>query len=189
MGTKTISFFVLDDESYLITDQYLFGSKWYNYSYNYYNINVNNILPDEKRDNEHVIRYNDKYKSAIAPLQLKIKHFSGEIEIFTNDDKVMFIYSDDKELFKKCREIWNKITKLIGINNAPDFVKTNSNDDEFIMVDVHENTSFIEDNYENELVIVVDSVFNEYSKTLIQAKKHKCTQKKHMINAYIPRSF
>ena len=103
----------------------------------------------------------------------------------------MFIYSDEKELFKKCREIWHRITKLIGINNALDFVKTNANDDEFIMVDVHENTSFIEGHYENEFVIVLDSVFNKYPKTLlIQAKKkHKCTQKKHMINAYIPRFF
>ena len=37
----------------------------------------------------------------------------------------MFIYNDDKELFRKCREIWNKITELIGINNAPDFVENN----------------------------------------------------------------
>ena len=38
------------------------------------------------------------------------------------------------------------------------------------MADVHENTSFIEGNYENELVIVLDSVFNKYPNTLIQAK-------------------
>ena len=30
----------------------------------------------------------------------------------------MPIHSDDKELFRKCREIWNKITQLIGTNNA-----------------------------------------------------------------------
>ena len=40
----------------------------------------------------------------------KTNNFSGKIEIYTNDDKVMFIHSDDKELFKKCREIWNRIT-------------------------------------------------------------------------------
>ena len=45
----------------------------------------------------------------------------------------MFIHSDDKELFKKFRKIWNRITKLIGINNTPDFVRTTSNGDEFIM--------------------------------------------------------
>ena len=112
------------------------------------------------------------------------------MEIYTNDDKVMFVYSDDERLFKECRGIWNRITKLISINNAPDFVKTNSNDDEFIMTDVHENTSFIEGNYENELAIVLDSVFNEYPETLlIQAKKHKSTRKTHKINACITRLF
>ena len=70
----------------------------------------------------------------------------------------MFIHSDDKELFKKFRKIWNRIAKLIGINNTPAFVRTTSNDDEFIIADVHEHTSFIEGNYENELVIVLDSV-------------------------------
>ena len=38
-----------------------------------------------------------------------------------------------KSFFKKCKEIWNRITKLIGINNVLDFVRTYSNDDEFIM--------------------------------------------------------
>ena len=58
------------------------------------------------------------------------------------------------------------------------------------MVDLYENTSFIEGNYENELVIVLDSVFDEYPQALlIQAKKRKCTQKKHMINALITRLF
>ena len=47
---------------------------------------------------------------------------NSKMEIYTSDDKVMFIYSDDEELFKKCRKIWNKITKLIGINNASGFV-------------------------------------------------------------------
>ena len=59
----------------------------------------------------------------------------------------MSIESDDKELFKKIREIWNKIIELIGINNAKDFVKNTIDDDEFIMVDLHKNTSFIEGNY------------------------------------------
>ena len=34
----------------------------------------------------------------------------------------MFIYNDDKEFFGKCREMWNKIIELIGINNPIDFV-------------------------------------------------------------------
>ena len=83
----------------------------------------------------------------------------------------MFIYNDDKEFFRKCREIWNKITELIGINNPRDFVETDLDydDDEFIMVDVHENTSFVfENNYRyghNKVVIVLHSVINDYLKT------------------------
>ena len=47
------------------------------------------------------------------------------------------------------------------------------------MVDVYENTGFIEGNYENELVIVLDSAFEKYPQALlIQAKKHKCTHNK-----------
>ena len=78
----------------------------------------------------------------------------------------MSIHSDDKELFRKCREIWNKFTELIGINNAQDFVETILDDgDEFIMVDVHKNTSFIKSNYRNKLVIILHSVINDYLQT------------------------
>ena len=46
MDSKNISFFELDGKSYLLIDQNLFGSKWYNYkdAYNYYDTDVNNIL-------------------------------------------------------------------------------------------------------------------------------------------------
>ena len=41
--------------------------------------------------------------------------------------------SDNKNLFKKCREIWNNITESIGINDAENFVKTTEdNGDEYI---------------------------------------------------------
>ena len=77
----------------------------------------------------------------VAPLQLKINNFYYELNTFANNNRVMFIYNDDKEFFRKCREIWNKITELIGINNPRDFVKTDSDyDDKFIIADVHENT-------------------------------------------------
>ena len=92
--------------------------------------------------------------------------------MFTSNITLARIHSDDKELFRKCREIWNKITELIGINDPRDFVETDSDydDDEFIMVDVCENTSFIvEGNYRNKLVIVLHSVFNGYlQKSLVQ---------------------
>ena len=50
MDTKNISLFGLDNKSYLIINQSFFGYKWYNYedSYNYYDINVNNILTYKK---------------------------------------------------------------------------------------------------------------------------------------------
>ena len=79
----------------------------------------------------------------------------------------MPIHSDDKELFRKCREIWNKITELIGINNTQDFVKTTLDDDgdEFIVVDVYKNTSFARGNYRNKLVRVLNSVIDDYLQT------------------------
>ena len=65
----------------------------------------------------------------------------------------MPIHNDDKEFFRKCREIWNKIIELIGINNPIDFVDIDDHDDEFIMGDVYKNTSFaIEDNYRMDII-------------------------------------
>ena len=104
----------------------------------------------------------------IVPLQLKIKNFFGELHTYANNNnnRIMSIQSDDKELFRKCREIWNKITELIGINNAQDFVETTlDNGDEFIMVDIHKNISFVKGNYRNKLAIVLHSVINDYLQT------------------------
>ena len=87
----------------------------------------------------------------------------------------MFIYNDDKEFFRKCREIWNKIIELIGMNNPRHFVETDSDydDGEFIMVNINENTSFVlEENYRhghNKVVIVLHSVINDCLKrSLVQ---------------------
>ena len=78
----------------------------------------------------------------------------------------MYIHSDDKEHFRKCGEIWNKITELIGINDAQDFVETTLDDgDKFIAADVHRNTSFAEGNCRDKLVIVLYSVINDYLRT------------------------
>ena len=112
---------------------------------------------------------------ANVPLQLQIKNFlGGELHTFTNNDTVIPIHSDDKKPFKKFREMQNTIIKLIGINNTPDFVETTNGGDEFIMVDVHKNTSSVECNYNNrnKRIIVLHSVFNGYPQTsLVQ---HKC---------------
>ena len=97
----------------------------------------------------------------IVPLKLKVKDFYGELKTFTNNDSVMFIHNDDKELFKKIREIWNKITTLTFTNNTPDFVRTAlDDDDEFLQEDVLENTVFTDDIYDNRLVIFLHSAIN-----------------------------
>ena len=193
MDQENIMFFKNYDKSYTMVDLYL-DDKFFGYkdSYNYYDIDVNKILLFKKSNNEYIIRYNDVNKMTIVPLQLKIKNFFGELHTYTNNNRVMPIHSDDKELFRKCREIWNKITELIGINNAQDFVETTLDDgDEFIMVDVHKNTSFVGGNYRNKhkntsfvggnyrnkLVIVLHSVIDDYLQTsLVQhINTHKYT--------------
>ena len=81
----------------------------------------------------------------------------------------MFIYGNDKEFSRKCIGIWDKIIELIGINNPIDFVEVDDDDELFIMVDVHKNTSFvIKDNCRyghNKVVIVLHSVINNCLKT------------------------
>ena len=162
------------DKSYTMTDLFLNHNRFFGYkdSYNY-DIDVNKIILLFKSDNEYIIRYNDVNKNKIVPLQLKIKNFYfGELHMYTNNITEVPIHSDDKKLFRKCREIWNKINELIGINEPTDFVETASDDDdddddddEFIMVDVHKNTSAIRDKYRNNLVIVLHSAINDFPQT------------------------
>ena len=166
MYQENLIFFKNQDKSYTMVDLYLsnifFG---YKDTYNYYDIVVDKILLFKKSNNENIIRYNDVNKMTIVPSQLKIKNFLGELHPYTNNNRVMPIHSDDKELFRKCREIWNKIPELIGINNtqAQDFVVTTLDDsDEFIMLDVHKNAGFGRGNYRNKLVIVLHSVIDDY---------------------------
>ena len=42
-----------------------------------------------------------------------------------NNITIILIHSDDAGLFTKCTEIWNKINKLIGTNDYANFVVTN----------------------------------------------------------------
>ena len=174
MALEKILFFENNDKSCTAINLYLNHREFLGYedSYNYYDIDVDKILLFKKSDNEYIIRYNDVNKMTIAPLQLKIKNFYNELYRFSGNNRVIFIYNDDQEVFKKCREISNKITELIGINDPRDFVETDLDydDDEFITVDVCKNTSFIvEGNYRNKLVVVLYSVFNGYlQKSLVQ---------------------
>ena len=142
MDQENIMFFENDDKSYTMVDLYL-NDRFLGYkdSYNYYDIDVDKILLFKKSNNEYIIRYNDVNKMTIVPLQLKIKNFFGELHTYTNNNRVMPIHSDDKELFRKCREIWNKITELIGIDDPTNFIETtlDDNENEFIMLEVEKN--------------------------------------------------
>ena len=73
---QEIMFFENDDKSYTMVDLYL-NDRFLGYkdSYNYYDIDVHEILLFKKSDNEYIIRFNDVNKMIIAPLQLKINNF------------------------------------------------------------------------------------------------------------------
>ena len=105
----------------------------------------------------------------IVPLQLKINNSYNEINALKQNNKVMFIYNNDKNFFRKGIETWDKIIKLIVTNNHIYFLKADEDDELFIMANVHKNTSFfIEDNYRyghNKIVIVLHSVINDGIKT------------------------
>ena len=141
MDQENIMFYKNQGKSYTITDLYLSHNISFGYkdSYNYYDIDVDKILLLKKSDEEYFIRYNDVNKKKIVPLQTKINNFYfDKLHVFTNNITLVPIHIDDNELFRKYREIWNKITELIGINNPTYFVETTLDDDEdeFIMVEV-----------------------------------------------------
>ena len=168
MDQENIMFYKNQDKSYTITDLYLNHNISFGYedSYNYYDIDVDKILLLKKGNIEYFIRYYDVNKKKIVPLQLKINNFFlGELYMFTSDITLMPIYSDDNELFRKCIEICDKINELIGINDPNDFVETDDDKDEFIMLEVEKNTSAIRDKYRNDLVFVFTFVFNNFPQT------------------------
>ena len=112
----------------------------------------------------------------ILPLQLKINNLYNEINTLENNNRVMFIYNNDKEFFRKCIKIWDKIIELIGINDHIHFLKVDDDDELFIMADLQKNKSFvIEDNYRygyNKLVIVLHSVVNDCIKTSLVQQRY-----------------
>ena len=63
--------------------------------------------------------------------------------------------------FSENAEKYGKDYWINRYNNTQDFVETT----EFIMVDVQKNTSFVEVNYRNKLVIVLHFVINDYLQT------------------------
>ena len=106
MDQENIMFFENNNKSYTMVNLYL-NNRFLGYkdSYNYYDTDVDKILLFKKSDNEYIIRYNDVNKMMIVPLQLKINNSYNEINTLPKNNRAMFIYNDDKEFFRKCREI------------------------------------------------------------------------------------
>ena len=114
MDRENITFSKNQGKSYTMTDIHILGyntSFGYEGSYNYYYIDVDNILLF-KKSNEYFFRYNDINKNKIVPLQLKINNYSfGEIDLSYYDADVI-VESNDKEFLTKCREIQDKIRTI-----------------------------------------------------------------------------
>ena len=69
MNQENIMLFENDDKSYTMVDLYVNDRFWgYKNSYNYYDIDVDNILLLKKSHNEYIIIYNDVNKMAVVPL-------------------------------------------------------------------------------------------------------------------------
>ena len=68
---------------------------------------------------ECFVRYNNVNKKNIVLLQLKINNFSfDKLQMLRSGITLVPIESNDNKFFRKCREIWNKITELIGIDDS-----------------------------------------------------------------------
>ena len=117
MEQENIMFFKDYDQSYTVVDIYLYDRFFgYKDSYNYYDIDVDKILLIKKSDHEYINRYNNVNKIMTVPLQLKINNSYNELNALKKKNKVMLIYNDDKEFFRKWIEIWDKIIELIDTN-------------------------------------------------------------------------
>ena len=108
MAVENITFFENDDKSKTMVDLHINSNTYFDYedSYNYYHIDVKKILLIKNSYNEYFIRYYDVNKMMIVPLQLKINNLYNEINTLENNNRVMFIYNNDKEFLRKCIEIW-----------------------------------------------------------------------------------
>ena len=63
------------------------------------------------------------------------------------------------DFFKKLEKKSNKITKLIGINNVPDFVQNKLFHKEYVKINILRNTNFVKSNcHKDEIIIVLHSV-------------------------------
>ena len=106
MDQNIIMFMRNMDNSHTMVDLYQ-NNKFFGYkdSYNYYDIDVKKILLIKNSYNEYSIRYYDINKMKFVPLQLKMNNSYNEINTLANNNRLMFIYNDDTESFRKCIEI------------------------------------------------------------------------------------
>ena len=152
MDQENIMFYKKNDKSNTMTDLYLNHKISFGYedSYNYYDTDADKILLFAKSDNEYIIRYNEVNKKKFVPLQLKINNFYlDQLHMLPSDITIILIHSDDKGLFKICREIFNKINELIGINDLTNFVVTNLDGrNDFIILKLEKKQPLLEINIE-----------------------------------------
>ena len=102
----------------------------------------------------------------MVPLQLKFKKFYYETRNYGSGENMIYIENSHEGFFQKMRKTWNKITKLIGINNAENFIQyTLDNNSKYIEANILKNTNFVKDHCcRDEIVIVLDSVFDDLLK-------------------------
>ena len=160
MHQENITFSKNQGKSYTMTDMHILvynTSFGYEDSYNYYDIDVDKILLF--KSDEYFVRYNDVNKIQIVPLQFKTNNYSfAEID-FNYYDADIIVESNDKEFLIKCRELQDKISELMDIDNHNNFVKMDD-DGEYIVLDIEKNTSAIRDKHRNDLVFVIAGVIN-----------------------------
>ena len=129
----------------------------------------------KKVTKKHFIRYRHSNQMDILPLQLKMKNFYYEIHDHNKGCKIIYIENSDDGFFQIIREIWNRITKLIGIKNAPDFVQNNLYDEEYIRANLLRNANFVESNcHKDEVIIVLHSVINNNLKASLLELVNYC---------------
>ena len=129
----------------------------------------------KKVTKKHFIRYRHSNQMDILPLQSKMKNFYYEIHDHNKGGKIIYIENSDDGFFQIIREIWNRITKLIGIKNAPDFVQNNLYDEEYIRANLLRNANFVESNcHKDEVIIVLHSVINNNLKASLLELVNYC---------------
>ena len=112
-----------------------------------------------KSNNEYIIRYNDVNKKKIVPLQSKINNFYfDELHMYPSN------ITEGLSIVMMKNFLENVEKYGIRLNDPKDFVETTLDDDadEFIMLEVENNTSAVRNKYRNDLVFILYSVFNDF---------------------------